>query len=173
MSKPSFLPSNGMWGAITSSVVNLSFIWAFCFVRTDTSSTQFSIAWREAMRLKGLSSRGTLNLAVQTLSSSFCGCNRQFCSLVPPIYACEVWAPASACIGPFRDLQQLQRIFLSRACRVKNSFPVGMIFQELEQMCWHDFWWRRVTSFWSALVEDAGSLHSMIFHDTIQLALAG
>ena len=41
-------------------------------------------------------------------------------------------------------------------------------------MRWHDFWWRRVTSFWSALVEaDAGSLHSMIFHDAIQLALAG
>ena len=41
-------------------------------------------------------------------------------------------------------------------------------------MRWHDFWWRRVSSFWSALVEaDAGSLHSMIFHDAIQLALAG
>ncbi len=35
-------------------------------------------------------------------------------------------------------------------------------------MRWHDFWWRRVTSFWSALVEaDAGSLHSMIFHDAL------
>ena len=33
-------------------------------------------------------------------------------------------------------------------------------------MRWHDFWWRRVTSFWSALVEaDAGSLHSMIFYN--------
>ena len=41
-------------------------------------------------------------------------------------------------------------------------------------MRWHDFWWRRVTSFWLALVEaDTGSLHSMIFHDAIQLALAG
>ena len=41
-------------------------------------------------------------------------------------------------------------------------------------MRWHDFWWRRVSSFWSALVEaDTGSLHSIIFHDAIQLALAG
>ena len=89
-------------------------------------------------------------------------------------YACEVWAPASACIGPFRELEQLQSAFLRRACRVKKSIPADIIFQELQQMRWHDFWWRRVTSFWSALVEaDAGSLHSMIFHDAIQLALAG
>ena len=89
-------------------------------------------------------------------------------------YACEVWAPASACIAPFRDLQQLQRAFLCRACRVKKSVPVDIIFQELQQMRWHDFWWRRVSNFWSALVEaDTGSLHSIIFHDAIQLALAG
>ena len=89
-------------------------------------------------------------------------------------YACEVWAPASACIGPFRNLQQLQRAFLCRACRVKKTVPVDIIFQELQQMRWHDFWWRRVSSFWSALVEaDTGSLHSIIFHDAIQLALAG
>ena len=41
-------------------------------------------------------------------------------------------------------------------------------------MRWHDFWWRRVSSFWSALVEaDTCSLHSITFHDTFQLALAG
>ena len=41
-------------------------------------------------------------------------------------------------------------------------------------MRWHDFWWRRVSSFWSALVEaDTGSLHSIILHDAIQLALVG
>ena len=88
-------------------------------------------------------------------------------------YACEVRAPASACIGPFRNLQQLQRTFLRRACRVKNV-PVDIIFQELQQMRWHDFWWTRVSSFCSALVEaDTGFLHSIIFHDAIQLALAG
>ena len=64
-------------------------------------------------------------------------------------HACEVWAPASACIGPFRDLQQLQRTFLRRPCHVKERIPVEIIFQELQQMRWHDFWWRRVTSFWS------------------------
>ena len=75
-------------------------------------------------------------------------------------YACEVWAPASACIGPFRNLQQLQRAFLCRACRVKKSVPVDIIFQELQQMRWHDFWWRRVSSFWSALVEaDTTAVH--------------
>ena len=41
-------------------------------------------------------------------------------------------------------------------------------------MRWHDFWWRRASSFWSALVEaDTGSSHSTIFHDAVQLALAG
>ena len=76
--------------------------------------------------------------------------------------------------GSFRNLQQLQRTFLRRACRVKKSVPVDIIFQELQQMRWHDFWWRRVSSFWSALLEaDTGSLHSMIFHEAIQLALAG
>ena len=89
-------------------------------------------------------------------------------------YACEVWALASACIGPCRDLQQLQRTFLRRACRVKKSIPVDVIFQELQQIRWHDFWWRSVSSFWSALVEaDTGALHSIIFQDAIQLALAG
>ena len=43
------------------------------------------IAWLEVMRLRGLSSHDTLGLAVQILSSSLCGCNRQVCSLVPPM----------------------------------------------------------------------------------------
>ena len=51
----------------------------------QVSGQAFSIAWLEAMRLRGLSSHGTLGLAVQILSSSFCSCNRQFCSLVPPM----------------------------------------------------------------------------------------
>ena len=73
-------------------------------------------------------------------------------------YAWEVWAPASACIGPFREVELLQRTILLRACRVKNSTPADIIFQELQQIYWHDFWWRSVTNFWSALVEtDAGS----------------
>ena len=77
--------ASGMWGVIASSVVNLSFIWACFFMRTNASSMRFSIAWLEAMRLRCLSSHGTLGLAVQFLSSSFCGSNRQFCSLVPPM----------------------------------------------------------------------------------------
>ena len=140
---------------------------------TDTSSMRFSIAWLEAMCLRGLSSHTPLGLAVQNSVQLLLRLQQailQSCAS----YACEVWAPASACIGPCRDLQQLQRTFLRRACRVKKSIPVDIIFQELQKMRWHDFWWRRVSSFWSTLDEaDTGSLHSMIFHDAIQLALAG
>ena len=105
-------------GAIASSVVNLSFIWACCFMRTDTSSMQFSIAWLEAMRLRGLSSYTGLGCA----NSVHLLLRLQQAILQPcASYACEVWAPTSACIGPFRDLHQLQRTFLRRACRVKKS----------------------------------------------------
>ena len=87
-------------------------------------------------------------------------------------YACEVWAPASACFGPRRPPRGLNSS--RRACCAKESIHVDIIYQELQQMGWHDFWWRRVHSSWWALVEaDAGSLHSVIFHDAIQLALAG
>ena len=48
------------------------------------------------------------------------------------------------------------------------------LYQEPQQMRWHDFWWRRAMNFWSALVEaKAGSIHSTISNDVIQLALAG
>ena len=156
--------ASGMWGAIASSVVNVSYILACCFMRTGTSNTQSSIAWLEAMYVwLGCANSVQLLLRLQQAILQPCAS-----------YVCEVWAPASACIGPFRELEQLQSAFLRRACRVKKSIPADIIFQELQQMRWHDFWWRRVTSFWSALVEaDAGSLHSMIFHDAIQLALAG
>ena len=77
------LPANLSCGL--SAALLTSFIWACCFMRTGTSSMRFSIAWLEAMRLRGLSSHGTLGWAVQILSSSFCGCNRQFYSLVPPM----------------------------------------------------------------------------------------
>ena len=67
-------------------------------------------------------------------------------------YACEVWAPASACIGPFRNLQQLQSSSAEPVDkgRVKKSVPVDIIFQELQQMRWHDFWRRRVCNLRSA-----------------------
>ena len=76
-----------------------------------------SIAWVEVMRLRGLCSHDTLGLAVQLLV-------RLQQAILQPCasYACEVWAPASACIGPFRNLQQLQRTFRRRACRVKKVF---------------------------------------------------
>ena len=159
-----------MLGAIASSVVNLSFIWACCFMRTGTSSMRFSIAWLEVMRLRGLSSHDTLGLAVRILSSSLCGCNRQFCSLVPPM-------PVRCGLQPQLALA-LSGIFSNfrgpSSAEPAVSRKVDIIFQELQQMRWHDFWWRRVSSFWSALVEaDTGSLHSIIFHDAIQLALAG
>ncbi len=93
-------------------------------------------------------------------------------------YACEVWAEEE--LRPQLALA-LSGIFSSsggptsaKPAHVKKSIPVDIIFQELQQMRWHDFWSRRVTSFWLALVEaDAGSLYSMIFHDAIRLAPAG
>ena len=135
-------------------------------MRTDTSS----IAWLEVMRLRGLSSHEHWGLAVRNSVQLLVRLQQ---AILRPCasYACEVWAPASACIGPFRNVQ---RTFLRRACRVKKSVPVDIIAQELQQMRWHDFWWRTVSSFWSALVEaDTGSLHSIIFHGVVQLALAG
>ena len=87
---------------------------------------------------------------------------------------CKMWASASACMSHSQELEQLQRAFLRRACRVKKKYPVDIIFQELQQMHWDDIWWRRITSIWSALVEaDAGSLHSMVLYDAIQLGCPG
>ena len=77
--------ASGMWEAIASNVVNVSYIWACCFTRTGTSNTQSSIAWLEAMRPRGAFSHATPGLAVPILSSSFCDCNRQFYSLVLPM----------------------------------------------------------------------------------------
>ena len=60
---------------------------------------------------------------------------------------CKVWAPADAAIVPLRDLQSLQHTFLRRACRVKSSIPIEVVFRELSVSPWHDFWWRQVLSF--------------------------
>ena len=74
-----------MWEAIASSVVNLSYIWACCFMRTDTSSI-----WS---RYRGLGCANSVQLLVRL----------QQAILQPGAsYACEVWAPSSACIGPLR-----------------------------------------------------------------------
>ena len=116
------------------------------------------------MRLRGLSSHSTLGLAVQILSSSFCGCNRQFYSLVPPMLVRCGLQPqlALALSGSFSSFRGPSSAELAVSRKVFL----------LQQMRWHDFWW--VSSFWSALVEaDTGSLHGIIFHDAIQLALAG
>ena len=76
----------------------------------------------------------------------------------------SLWDADCQPIGDTERLHGVQQLLQSLA----------PLFQELQQMHWHDFWWRRVSIFWSALVEaDTGSLHSIIFHDAIQLALAG
>ena len=39
---------------------------------------------------------------------------------------------------------------------------------------WHDFWWRRVLSFWNGLVQaDAASICSHVLHDSVALASSG
>ena len=66
-------------------------------------------------------------------------------------YGCEVWAPADAAIVRLRELQSLQHSFLRRACRVKSSIPIEVVFRELSVTRWHYFWWRQVLSFWNAM----------------------
>ena len=89
-------------------------------------------------------------------------------------YGCEVWAPAAAAQGPLKQLQSLQHSFLRRACRVKKSVPIDIIFEELSVPRWHDFWWRRVLAFWTGLVQaDASSICSHVLHDSVALAHDG
>ena len=89
-------------------------------------------------------------------------------------YGCEVWAPADAAIVLLRDLQSLQHIFLRRACRVKCSIPIEVVFQELSVTPWHDFWWRQVLSYWNAMPQaDSGSIINIVLHDAIAIAHNG
>ena len=89
-------------------------------------------------------------------------------------YGCEVWAPADAAIVPLRDLQSLQHTFLRRACRVKSSIPIEVVFQELSVTPWHDFWWRQVLSFWNAMAQaDSESIINIVLHDAIAIAHNG
>ena len=153
--------------------VNLAFIWACCFMRTDTSSMRFSIAWLEAMRLRGPSSHHKLSLAVQILSNSLCGCNRQFCSLVPPMLVRCGLQPqlALALSGSFSSFGGPSSAELAVSRKV---FLWISNFRSCNRYAGMNSGGGRVSSFWSASVEaDTGSLHSLIFHDAIQLALAG
>ena len=132
---------------------------------------RFNIAWLEAMRLRALSSHDTLGLAVQILSSSFCGCNRQFCSLVPPMpVRCglqpQLALALSEFFSSFRGSPSAEPA-VSRIVFLRTSYfrscnrCVGMTSGGGGSLV-------------SALVEaDTGSLPSIIFHDAIQLALAG
>ncbi len=89
-------------------------------------------------------------------------------------YGCEVWAPAAASVVPLQTLQRLQHSFLRRACRVKKGVPIQIIFEELSVTRWHDFWWRRVVSFWNAIVgSDPASICSIVLQDAVALAQAG
>ena len=90
------------------------------------------------------------------------------CSLVP-------------CKGPqlmqpvlLRKLQSLQHSFLRHACRLKSSVAIEIMHQELSVTCWHDFWWRRVLSFWNAMAQaDSAMISNIVQHDAIVLAQIG
>ena len=89
-------------------------------------------------------------------------------------YSCEVWAPADAAIVSLRDLQSLQHTFLRRACRVKSSIPIEVVFQELSVTPWHDFWWRQVLGFWNAMAQaDSELIINIVLHDAIAIAHNG
>ena len=89
-------------------------------------------------------------------------------------YGCEVWAPADASIVPLRDLQSLQHTFLRRDCHVKSGIPIEVVFQELSVTPWHDFWWRQVLSFLSAMSQaDSESIINIVLHNAIAVAHNG
>ena len=89
-------------------------------------------------------------------------------------YFCKVWAPADAAIVPLRDLRSLQHTFLRRACRVKSSIPIEVVFQELSVTPRHDFWWRQVFSVWNAMAQaDSESMINIVLHDAIAIAHNG
>ena len=55
-----------------------------------------------------------------------------------------------------------------------KGVPIHIIFKELSVARWHDFWWRRVVSFWIAIVgSDSASICSIVLQDAIALAQAG
>ena len=123
------------------------------------------------MCLRGLSSHGTLGLAVQILSSSFCGCNRQFCSLVPPMLVrCRLQPQlALALSGSFSSFRgpSSAELAVSRKVFLWTSY-----FRSCNRCVGMNSGGGGSSSSWSAEA-DTGSLHSIIFHDAIQLALAG
>ena len=86
-------------------------------------------------------------------------------------YGCEVWAPAHGANVLLRELQSLQHPFLRRACRVKSSVPVEVIFQELSVTQRHDIWWRRVLYFQNAMAQaDSTSISNIVILDAIAIA---
>ena len=76
-------------------------------------------------------------------------CNK---SQIAHIHVYDRYASRYASVVPLQTLQRLQHSFLRHACRVKKGVPIQIIFEELPVTRWHDFWWRRVVSFWNAIV---------------------
>ena len=52
--------------------------------------------------------------------------------------------------------------------------PADIIFAELQLLRWHNFWWRRVLQFWTALASaPSSSIRSHVLRDSLALAAQG
>ena len=88
------------------------------------------------------------------------------------LYGCEVWAPAHEATGPFREVQTLQQSLLRRACRVKSSVPIEIVFEELSRTWWHGSWWRWVLSYRNAMAQaDSAIMGNIVLHYAPLLSL--
>ena len=132
--------------------------WACYFMKTPTSSTRSAPTTADPVLQLGLSILATLSWNAPILCSFWCGCSRPFCDLLPhtDVRSGHLQLRRSPRSMNFRILQHS---FLRRACRVKKSVPVDIIFQELAVTRWRDFWWRRVLSFWMAMLQAETNLH--------------
>ena len=142
-------------------------------MRTENPSMPYKLASAKLAPLWGPSFPDILNL--QCANSVQLLVRLQQAILQPcASYGCEVWAPAYAAVVPLRGLQSLQHSFLRRACRVKSSIAIKVVFQELSVTRWPDYWWRQVLRFWNVMAQaDSGSIISIVLHDAIAIAHDG
>ena len=143
-------------------------------MKTDTSSMRSALATARPVLQLELSIPATPGCNAPILCSFWCRCSKPFCSLLPGMVVRSGLPQGSSHPAPQTSKLCSSFFFLRRACHVKKSVPVDIIFQELAVTHWHDFWWRRVLSFWSAMLPaDSGSICSLVFHDSIALTQGG
>lgn len=79
-------------------------------------------------------------------------CSKPFSKFLPRIVVRpgRLQLQHSCCFATFKTCSNLS----SREDAVsEESLPVGIIFEELATTSWHEFWWRKVLSFWTAMLQ--------------------